>query len=38
MAVDDPLNSRESYSGTFELFREMQTLENAEYQADRRER
>ena len=30
MAVDDPPNSRESYSSAFKLFREMQTLKHAE--------
>src|SRR6202011_2898028 len=30
MAVDDALNGGQSYSGTFKLFRQMQTLKDAE--------
>ena len=30
MAVDDALNGGQSYSGAFELFRQMQTLKDAE--------
>ena len=34
MAVDDALNGRESNSGAFKLFGEMQTLKHAEQLVD----